>query len=273
MSRFSGRKYEGQRPHSRIKIIKREIARGRMPRKSPQEQSIKDQKRRLSDLELRLRQEPDRRKKEPLFKQYANLAANCPSEVFTSDELIPIEKYSALKDNCFLSGLKVNPYSGSRPDFLPLHYLLKLLSKGVPLATSDMYVYLLGSTSRNIIDEASARNLRGLEYFLLDFAYRLPRGQFLDVEINGRRIQVENNYEYFSQDNNKPVIELRRRLSAAGIDPSEHYTLRRIKEGHTKVQATLHIVAEQCAYNDQGAHGIVVVSYLTTTAPIKQHGR
>jgi len=270
MSKYSGREYEDQRPHSKIKIIKREISRGRMPRKSPQQHSIRERKRRLDDLQTRIAREPDAKKKEPLFKQYAHLVVSCPHEVLKPDEIQGIEKYSSLNDNNLLRSLGGNVHQGPRPDFLPLHYLVKLLDKKVPGDASDRYVYLLGSTSTSTINEASARNLRGLEYFLLDFAHRLPAGQFLDLEIDGRRIQVENHDRSYHQDNNAHVIKLRRRLSAVGIKPSEEYTLRRIRDGHTKIQATLHILEEQRAYNDQNTQETIAFSYLTNSVPIKQ---
>ena len=128
MGHYNRRPVEGERAGASERKRNKEIERGRIKRKSPQQFSISQRKQRLDDLQNRISREFDAKQREPLFEQFANLAASCPPEVFVPSEIHGIERYSDLAESKFLSSLDGNYYRGSRPDFLPLHHLVKLLS-------------------------------------------------------------------------------------------------------------------------------------------------
>ncbi|MBI2655395.1 hypothetical protein HYX06_03155 [Candidatus Woesearchaeota archaeon] len=265
MGKFSRRPYEGQRPGADVAKRNKERMRGRIRVKSPQEFAISERKRRLSDLEQEISRERDPQKREPLYKKYANLAASCPPEVFTPDEIKGIERHSSLSDGDILRSFQKNYFQGSRPDFLPLHHLVKLLSKPVSPNSDDRFVYLLGSISA-APDEIYLRNIKGLEYFLLTFAGRMSTGHYLDLEADRRRVQIQSHNEEGFQDRDVIVTQLRSQLHTARINQSDHYTLRRIKDGNHRVSVPLHIIAEQRRYVDDGSSQVIMVSYATTRA-------
>jgi len=266
MGRYTKRPTAGQRAGVDVRKINKERMRGRIKVKSPQMYSISERKRRLGDLEQEISRERDPQKREPLYKKYANLAASCPPEVFTPDEIKGIERYSSLSDKDVLRSFEKNYFQGSRPDFLPLHHLVKLLSKPVAPNSDDRFLYLLGSISA-APDETYLRNMKGLEYFLLTFAGRMPTGHYLDLEADKRRVQIQSHNENGFQDRDVIVNQLRSQLHVARINQSDHYTLRRIKDGNHKVSVPLHIIAEQRRYVDDGSPQIIMVSYATTRDP------
>ena len=250
---------------------------GRDDTKAPQMHSIAEQKRRLHELEQTYSRAKDQHTREVLAKEYANLAASlaarCKSEVFSPTEIQGIERLSDLSDPRVVWGLDgKGSFPGSRPDFLPLHHLVKLIA--VPVAASgytqtakglglDRFIYMLGSSSDDTPGDPNARNLRGLEYFMLTFAYRMTEGNLLQAEVNGRRIQVPQS--------EMGIKRLRRELDKASIWPSDHYTLRRITDGNVKVQTPLHIVVDQRnSYDAADNAKIAILSYATTVAPARK---
>ncbi|MBI4451862.1 hypothetical protein HY637_00395 [Candidatus Woesearchaeota archaeon] len=262
MGHFGGKPREGQRPGADVAKRDKERMRGRIKVKSPQQLSILERKRRLNDLQERIRMEYDPQKREPLYKKYANSAASCPPEVFTPDEITGVERHSSLSDTDVLRSFEKNYFQGSRPDFLPLHHLVKLLIKPVAGQPADRYVYLLGSTSATP-DETSLRNMKGLEYFLLTFAQRMPRSHYLDLEVDKRRVQVQSHNESGFRDSDPVVVGLRSQLRNAGISPNDHYVLRGIQDGNHGVSTPLHVITEQRAYMADGRPESVMVSYAT----------
>lgn len=266
MGHYTKRPTAGQRAGVDVRKKNKERMRGRIEVKSLQMYSISERKRRLGDLEQEISRECDPQKREPLYKKYANLAASCPPEVFTPDEITGIEKYATLSDNKLLESFSRNYFQGSRRDFLPLHHLVKLLSKSVPNNPNNKFIYLLGSTSATTPDEIALRNLKGLEYFLLTFAQRMPRSHYLDVEVDKKRVQVPSNDEYGFSESDPVVARLRSQLRAAGIIPSDHFHLKRIRDGNHKIDTLLHIITEQKSYRDEERQGKVLVAYLSTRA-------
>jgi hypothetical protein len=266
MGHFSGVHREGDRPGSDYRKRNKERERGRIKVNSPQKFSISERQRRLEDTYRMIFQHADPKAREPLYKVWANMAASSPSEVFSPDKVQGIERYSDLSDNGRLSSLNENYFQGPVSDFLPLHHLVKLLSKS--LGHDDGFVYLLDGSSNGISDDIPTRNLRGLEYFLAIFAQRVPSGQYLDVAIQQittgqRRVQVPHHDEYVYSDKGV-VLEVRRQLRVAGISPSDHYTLKRIRDGNAKVGTSLHVISERRHYNIEGDLGNLILSYLAT---------
>ncbi|MBI2545805.1 hypothetical protein HYV81_01355 [Candidatus Woesearchaeota archaeon] len=250
---------------------------GRDDTKAPQMHSIAEQKRRLHELEQTYSRVENQHTREIVANEYANLAASlaarCKPEVFSPTEIQGIERLSDLSDPRIVWGLDGKGFfPGSRPDFLPLHHIVKLIA--VPVAASgytqaakglgpDRFIYMLGSSSNDTPADPNARNLRGLEYFMLTFAYRMTEGNLLQAEVNGRRIQVSQS--------EMDIKRLRRGLDKASIWPSDHYTLRRIIDGNFKVQTPLHILADQRpSYKAEGVQNIAVLSYVTTMPPQKR---
>lgn len=237
-----------------------------MTRKSPQRDRITGQKNRLDSLQKRIEHEIDPGKREPLYEQFANLAANCHPEVFTPTEISDIVQYSDLADQDALRNIVDYLYSGSRPDFLPIHHHLKLLTKSIE---SDKYIYLLGSTSSENITDISLRNARALEYFLLSFSNRLFPGHFLDLEIEGRKIQVPSHDERYLNDSSGVVKTMRQQLKQKGVDISPEYHLRRIKDGTHRIDTHLYILTEERILQQQGEQPEhVLISYLTNKPSI-----
>lgn len=259
-----GRKHEdGERPGASVAKLNKEIEKGRVVRKSPQELRLKDQTRRLNDLEKRISSTSDPKRREPLYLQYTNLAACCDAEVFSPNEIAGIETYSSLVSQETLHRLDYNRMSGERRDFLPLHHLLKLIDKKIPEnKQGDKYIYLLGTTSRNNDTDPSLRNLRALEYFLGTFAGRLIPGQELDLEIDKKRIQVPYSKDTYLTDESPLVKNIRHRLQGRNIPPSPEYNLRRIKDGHYKISANINIVTEERPYIKDGIATKIILSYV-----------
>ena len=108
MGHYTKRPYEGQRPHSVKAKIEKEIERGRIKRKSPQTHSIRERQRRLDELEAAYWRESSPKRREPIYLQYANLAASCPPEVFKPSEIQSVQAYSDLNDNDRLRSLATN---------------------------------------------------------------------------------------------------------------------------------------------------------------------
>ena len=108
MGHYSRKPYEGQRPHSVKPKIEKEIECGRIKRKSPQQHSIKERQRRLNELESTYWGESSPKRREPIYLQYANLAASCPPEVFKPSEIQGLQAYSDLNDNDRLRSLATN---------------------------------------------------------------------------------------------------------------------------------------------------------------------
>ena len=112
------------------------------------------------------------------------------------------------------------------------------------------------------MQDISVTNLRGLEQFLLTFAERIPSGTYLDIEIDGKRIQVS--YHQDAMYNREFSASVRRILDVKGVAPSDHYKLRRIRDGGIKISTPLHIIAEHRSYRTkEGAVMPTILSYLT----------
>ncbi len=270
MGRFTKRPYDGQRPSSVQRKIAKEIRRGRIKRKSPSDQAIEDKKARLYSLQEELSRKWDPHKREPLYLQYANLAASCGPEVFAPTEIAGIAKYSDLSSPDYLKTFgDGSSFSGQRWDFLPLHHIVKLLHKQVYQGgADDMYVRLLGSSSRDIPDDISARNLRALEYMLLTYAGRILPGRCLDLEIDGKRIQVPYARDFSNAGVESAEVEaLRHTFHKRGISGAPHYNLRRIRDGGQKVSTPLHVLTEQRPYQGEGTVKAMLVSYLALRQP------
>ncbi|MBI2660783.1 hypothetical protein HYX09_00780 [Candidatus Woesearchaeota archaeon] len=195
------------------------------------------------------------------------MAASSPIEVFDPTEISGITRYSDLSDPGILSSASNYDFHGQRPDFLPLHHLVKILGKRVYLNESgDKYAYLLGSSSHQTdqMTDIAARNLRGLEYMLLGFSSRILPGQSLDLQIEGRRVQVPYHEGSYYTEGDPVVQGLRRILEKSGVHALPHYHLKRIKDGNQKVGTSLHVVAEPRVYRDENrATKSVIISYLT----------
>ncbi|MBI2653171.1 hypothetical protein HYX00_06910 [Candidatus Woesearchaeota archaeon] len=278
MGQFGRRPDSGGRAGASERKRNKEIAKGRLERKPPikgriergslRKSSANQWRRELDYLQVEVRKQRDAAKREPLYERFVNCASRLLPQADVLTEIRGIEGYSGLADNDLLSDLSRGSFRGSIDDFLPLHHLVKLLGREVPNKKDDKFIYLLGSTSTSTPAEASVRNLRGLEYFLLGFAARLPEKQYLELHVDGKRFQVPYHNEHFEKDNDSVVITMKRRLDAAGLIPSEHYTLGKINDGYHKVHGNLHIVAEQRAYKaDNGQMKSVAIAYLTTRYP------
>ena len=143
---------------------------------------------------------------------------------------------------------------------------MKLLSKSVSDNPADKFIYLLGSTSATTPDELALRNLKGLEYFLLTFAQRMPGSHYLDVKVDKKRVQISNNDGCGFRDSDPSVVSLRSKLRAAGVTQSYHYHLKRIEDGNHKVGTSMHVITEQRIYRDEGGQDKVLIAYLTVRA-------
>ena len=293
MGHFGGKPDSEGRAGADISKRMKERRMGRDDTKAPLMHSIAEQKRRLNALEQRYSISKYPHTREVISKEYANLAASlaarCKTEVFSPTEIQGIERFSDLSDPEIVWTLdNKGSFPGPRPDFLPLHHFVKLISVQVgggvvayspcvPIdytdrpsgitthaKPADKFIYMLGSSSNDNPNDLNARNLRGLEYFLLTFSHRMTEGTLMQVEINGRRIQVPHGDE-------KDVKTLRRTLDKVSIGPADHYVVKRIVDGNFRIQTPLYIVSEQRqSYKREGLLGMAVLSYATTVPPQKK---
>ena len=259
MGSFTKRPIDGERAGINKRKVIKEIRRGRIKLKSTKEATIQAQKKRLVDLAGEISQIRDPLEAEPLYKQFANAAASYPQEAFDPTDIQGIEKLSSLEDTERLRSLERNYYQGSCYVLLPLHHLVKLLSKKLP--NNDKLVYLLRNSSNTAPEELETRNLRGLEYCLLDFAGRIPKGKNLDLYVNGKRIQVESGENYVKQDG-KEVVRLRQKLDRLGIRASDSYTISKINDGGHKINTKLVIETVTRNYQDNGQQQSMMLSYI-----------
>ncbi len=300
MGHFRKRPDSEGRPGIDYAKLAKERRLGRDQTKAPQELRIIDIRRRLNELEHQIRQQRDPVKREPLYLKYANLAASCLPEVFTPDEIHSVERYSMLADAGVLRDAEHCSFRGSRPDFLPLHHLMKLLDKEVyggrrayrhmpssiildqiqegkarsPHADSnDRFIYLLGVSSSSIPAEPDVRNLRGLEFALLTFSGRLSYGKSLQLVVvqdgRGRQIEVGYHSERSYSDRAQIVQHVRGVLNRAGISSSPHYELRKILSGNERVHEKLHVIGEVRKYEGDKGVNSVAISYLSTQPSVK----
>ncbi len=266
MGKYSKRQYLGQRPGSGKKKITKEIRHGRWPgRNSDKQHRIRENIRILGELEQRISSENDPRKLDKLCNQYANSVASFNPKDFSRTEIKGIVRYSDLENQDNLRDIHNNPFYGSRPDFLPLHHLVKLVGNGVySLGQTEKYIYMLGSTSKEPTTNIYLRNLRALEFFLATFSNRVSSGQSLDLKIDGQRIQVPNHDNTDFDDKTEFIRNLRQELKNKGIDRSPQYNLTNILSGSQKVNTSLNVITERrIITGDYGYKEKILISYLT----------
>ena len=219
-------------------------------------------KRRLDDLQRRIESETDEARREHLFARFTNLAAGSPQYAFDPSEISRVERHGSLANPELLEGLREDRYLGSRPDFLPLHYLARLLGDGAG-QNGNRLVYILDGSSQKYPEDKEARNLRALEEFMLAFAQRIPEGQCFEVHVHGKRLHVYNS-EPFLINRTNAVSVLGQRMHLKEIPASSQYALRNIRSGNVKVSTTLYVATEQRSYIAEGVENEILVSYLTS---------
>jgi hypothetical protein len=268
MGHFNRRPDPEGRPGQDNRKITKEMKHGRLPAKSHHLHKIRELKRRLDGLEDEISRVTNPYQREHLSQQYANLAACCPPEVFTPSEIRGIVRHSELSDSGLVENIERGMFPGKRPDFLPLHHFVKILTK-VPYGepSGDYYISLLGKTSRQATPDLVQRNHQALEYCLLAYASLVPKGKNFDVVIDGNRVQIPwHSDEYRSDD--CPIVGLvRGRLAHSGIGLSACYTIRKIRDGSQKIVTTLYVVTEKREVREDAGSRACLVSYLTHVKP------
>jgi len=273
MGHYGGKPREGDRPGQKYKKKSKEIRHGRKRGKSAQLRHIDGQKDRLNSLENRISGTFDPWILEPLFEQYANLAAGCSDEVFVPSEMERIIGYSDLNNQEQLATAANNPTAGSRRISLPIHHMIKILGKKVPLDPkrpydpNDRHIFLLGSSSYGETEEVDTRNLRALEWLMVEYAGRIPPGKSFSLEIDKKRVVLPYNPSTEIRNQNLYVSYIRGVLQRTGIVQASHYELRRVKSGDHKVIATMHVATVQRLLYREGQPEPVLISYLDLKRP------
>ncbi|MBI2137965.1 hypothetical protein HYU13_00090 [Candidatus Woesearchaeota archaeon] len=265
MGRFGRRPIPGERAGSGSRKIFKEMRHGRCPeRKSFKAARAGLGIQRLNQLEASIQGEHEPHALDLLQKQYAGLAASLRPELFSRSEIQGFVRHSDFGDQDAIQKIIDNNHFGRRPDFLPLHHLVKLLGNGKNNEASEPeFVYLLGSTQNGTIPDSNLRNLRALEYFLLTFGGRVAPGHRLDLKIYGERIQINYPGKIETPYKDEVVVPLRKTLKEHGIEPFPLYCLSQIRSGQHRVGMCLDIVTEERELRPEfGDPKTVLFSYL-----------